>query len=131
MQGILYELIKNQPLESDVCRLIWVLRKQQPTRSDVFTFEEILFVAELDVSIRSFFEAFQGVVSLQAAQDTPGASDCGGLGSEPSDGRSGISTDPSEVNSRIALEIERKFLWDGVGSPENEKTNLNYKKQFR
>lgn len=59
-------------VENDICRLIWVLRKQQPVRNDVFAFEEVLFIADLDAALRDFFAKFQGAAAAQEIPETSG-----------------------------------------------------------
>ncbi|CAE8646730.1 unnamed protein product, partial [Polarella glacialis] len=41
----------SDDVENDVCRLLWVLRKQQPNRNDAMAFEELLLISQLDCSI--------------------------------------------------------------------------------
>lgn len=92
----------REEVENDICRLIWVLRKQQPVRDDAFSFEDLLFISELDASIREFFIAFEGA-SLCSVQETPTGSDCVGAASETiSDGRTtdGTKAESEQVRGR-------------------------------
>ncbi|CAE8636584.1 unnamed protein product [Polarella glacialis] len=61
----------SDDVENDVCRLLWVLRKQQPNRNDAMAFEELLLISQLDCSIVQFFHTFAGNASL-----LPGGNEC-------------------------------------------------------
>mmetsp|Transcript_60071 Transcript_60071/g.95367 ORF Transcript_60071/g.95367 Transcript_60071/m.95367 type:complete len:785 (-) Transcript_60071:65-2419(-) len=89
----------QEEVENDICRLIWVLRKQQPIRDDVFSFEDLLFISELDASIRAFFMAFEGT-SLSSMQETPGGSDCMVASDHISDGRTTDGTKAASEQAR-------------------------------
>lgn len=64
----------QQEVENDICRLLWVLRKNQPCRGDVLVFEEVLLIAEIDASFSKLIAAF--TLGFGVASITPGASDC-------------------------------------------------------
>lgn len=47
----------SEEIENDVCRLLWLIRKTQPCRTDALQVEEILLVAEFDISIAKVLDA--------------------------------------------------------------------------
>jgi hypothetical protein len=101
----------REEIENDICRLIWVLRKQQPVRGDVFSFEDLLFVSELDASIKDFFTAFEGT-ALSSVQETP-ASDGGYAGQDSvSENR---TTDGAKAASEAAAQGRRAPAGRGQG----------------
>mmetsp|Transcript_27362 Transcript_27362/g.63844 ORF Transcript_27362/g.63844 Transcript_27362/m.63844 type:complete len:724 (-) Transcript_27362:111-2282(-) len=57
---LLYSPPPFEDIENDLCRLLWVLRKNQPYRGDVFAVEEALCLTEIDQSLKYLFEAFGG-----------------------------------------------------------------------
>jgi len=64
----------REDIENDVCRLLWVLRKQQPFRTDSLAFEELLFIAEMDVFVKKFLAAFRNE-AMSEKEAAPSASD--------------------------------------------------------
>mmetsp|Transcript_9344 Transcript_9344/g.23268 ORF Transcript_9344/g.23268 Transcript_9344/m.23268 type:complete len:819 (+) Transcript_9344:78-2534(+) len=57
----------REDIENDICRILWVLRKNQPCRGDVFAFEEVLLITEMDWSMCHIMGAFTGLAEMPAA----------------------------------------------------------------
>jgi len=94
---------KFEDIENDICRLLWILRKNQPHRDDAIAIEEALCLIEIDESMHYFFQAF-GQADLRAHESqqasargrSQGAADPGGaprMGSSEQARRSGSKLD--------------------------------------